>query len=76
MRYRVAPVFEGNNLLANGVLKKGSLMETSVLYLCLYCHTGQNTPVRGKNRLNRDIWRARKVWDYMMTIGIGAQRRF
>ena len=58
------------------IATKGFLMETSVLYLCLYCQTGQNTPVRGKNRLNRDIWRATKVWDYMMTIGIVAQRRF
>jgi DNA-entry nuclease len=39
--YRATPIFEGENLLASGVLIEAQSVEDSVLQLCVYCYNVQ-----------------------------------
>jgi DNA-entry nuclease len=39
--YRVTPVFDGNNLLANGVLMEAKSVEDNNLRFCVYCYNVQ-----------------------------------
>ena len=40
--YRVTPVFEGNNMVANGVLMESRCSECSDCTFCVYCYNVQN----------------------------------
>lgn len=39
--YRVTPVFEGNNLVASGVLMEAHSVEDNNFYFCVYCYNVQ-----------------------------------